>query len=561
MIIDRELLQRLLVEPGHITATQLDSVVGKSEQTHKHLLQILVEDGYISDTNLGRTIADNFGYKFIDLTQEVIPRDLLLIIPEAVAREQHIVAYYEDTTVVHVATTQPDNYELIQFLKKKTGKHVDVSYATYLGISEALRSYKSDLRLQVQKLVDTLEQDPRNESSIIELVNLILEYSYDSGTSDIHIEPLENSSIVRFRIDGVLHEVVSYPKTLHEQVIFRIKIMSRLRTDEHAATQDGRFEYKKDSIKFDVRVSLVPTVQGENIVMRLLTSEGAHQVNLHDLGYSDNHAAILKRAIEKPHGMILSVGPTGSGKSTTLYTILQMLNTPDVNIMTIEDPVEYNIENIQQIPVNLKKNVTFSTGLRSIVRQDPDIVMVGEIRDAETAGIAVNAAMTGHLLLSTLHANDASTTFPRLIDLGVEPFLLASSLNIVIAQRLVRRICDKCRESYPITPEEKLVIEQSAELTIKIQELSKGKSLSDIRFYRGRKCDDCNNTGYRGRIGIFEILEINQDIRSLIVQKSSADVIETKARELGMHSMASDGLEKIFQGVTTLEEVILATKT
>ncbi len=561
MELTQDILHRILVEPGHITADQLQSVFKKAEETKKHILQILVEDGYISDNNLGRTIADDFGYKFIDLEQETIHKDLLTIIPEAVARKQHAIAYHENDDAVYVATTKPDNYAFFQLLSKKTGKRIESAYATFLGINRALHAYKSDLHLRVQQLVDTLERDPKNESSIIELVNLILEYSFDSGTSDIHIEPLENTSSVRFRIDGILHEVVSYPKSLHNQVIFRIKIMSRLRTDEHAATQDGRFEYKTNAMKFDVRVSLVPTVHGENIVMRLLTSEGAHQVNLIDLGYSVKDADTIKRAIEKPHGMILSVGPTGSGKSTTLYTLLQMLNTPDVNIMTIEDPVEYNIEHIQQIPVNTKKNVTFATGLRSIVRQDPDIVMVGEIRDAETAGIAVNAAMTGHLLLSTLHANDAATTFPRLIDLGVEPFLLASSLNVVIAQRLVRRICDKCRESYPITPEEKLVIEQSPELKAKVHELSQGKQLSDVRLYHGRKCDDCNQTGYRGRVGIFELFDINQDIRSLIVQKASSDVIEAKARSFGMQSMAADGLDKAFQGITTLEEVILATKT
>jgi type IV pilus assembly protein PilB len=560
MEITKEILYRLLVEPGHITEEFLNIVFLKSEKTKKSPLQILVEDGYISDTNLGRTIADEFGYKFIDLSKEKIQKELLTIIPEPVARKQKTIAYHTDDTTVYVASVHPDNHEFFQLLSKKTGKRIDVTYATYLGMNSALHSYKSDLRLRVQKLVDILEKNPKDESGIIELVNLILEYSYDSGTSDIHIEPLENSSIVRFRIDGILHEVVSYPKPLHERVIFRIKIISRLRTDETAATQDGRFEFDTNTIKFDVRVSIVPTVHGENVVMRLLKSEGAHQVKLTELGYSRKDAETIMRAIEKPHGMILSVGPTGSGKSTTLYTLLQLLNTPDINIMTLEDPVEYNIENIQQIPLNLKKNLTFANGLRSIVRQDPDIIMVGEIRDGETASIAVNAAMTGHLLLSTLHANDAATTFPRLIDLSVEPFLLASSLNIVIAQRLVRRICDKCRESYSITPEEKMVIEQSEELTTKAKELG-SKELSDIRFYRGRKCDDCNQTGYRGRIGIFEIFEINQEIRSLVVQKASSDVIEKTARKFGMNSMAADGLDKVFQGITTLEEVILATKT
>jgi type II secretory ATPase GspE/PulE/Tfp pilus assembly ATPase PilB-like protein len=306
---------------------------------------------------------------------------------------------------------------------------------------------------------------------------------------------------------------------------------------------------------------MVPTTKGENVVMRLLVAESAHQSKLEDLGYSPKHANILRSAIMKPHGMVLSVGPTGSGKSTTLYTLLQMVNTPDVNVMTIEDPVEFNIDHIQQIPVNLKKNVTFATGLRSIVRQDPDIIMVGEIRDAETANIAVNAAMTGHLLLSTLHANDAATTFPRLIDLGVEPFLLASSLNIVIAQRLVRRICNRCRESYLLTPEEQLLVEHNPEIKKHLDKFSGNKPLAEVRLYRGGKCDDCNQTGYVGRIGIFEIFEIVQDLRTLIIAKSSADVITAKARELGMESMEADGIEKAFQGITTLEEIVRATKS
>lgn len=561
MEITAQTLKQFLVDPGHLTEEQLANVFTLSEQTKKPPLDIVVDQGYLSEENLGRVIADGFGCRFVDLRTEKVARDTLLIIPEVVARSQQMVAYSQDDTAVYVATTNPENYELIKLLEKKTGKQVIVAYTTAQGIDAALHSYKSDLRAKVQQLVDMLEKDPRNESGVIELVNLILEYAYDNNASDIHIEPLENASVVRFRIDGILHEVVTYPKQLHETVVFRLKIISRLRIDEHATAQDGRFEYKADTGRFDVRVSIVPTTHGENVVMRILAAESSHQSRLDELGYTPNHIDIIRKAIAKPYGMILSVGPTGSGKSTTLYTLLQMLNRPEVNIMTIEDPVEFNIEHIQQIPVNVKKDLTFANGLRSIVRQDPDIVMVGEIRDSETANISVNAAMTGHLLLSTLHANDASTTFPRLIDLGVEPFLLASSLNMVVAQRLVRRICDKCRESYSLTEEEKLAIEQNPEIKAKVDTLSEGKPLSEVRFYHGTKCADCGNTGYNGRIGIFEIFEINQELRTLIIQKSSADVIQAKAREMGMESMAADGVNKIFQGITTLEEVIRVTKS
>ncbi|OHA59545.1 MAG: hypothetical protein A2589_01635 [Candidatus Vogelbacteria bacterium RIFOXYD1_FULL_46_19] len=561
MIVSNEQLNSLLVKPGHLTEEQLGRALTRATELKQSVLEVLVKDGYISDDHLGQTLADSLGLRFVSLHEMVIDKNLLQIIPEAVASSQQVVVYNEDDERVAVATTNPNNYEFFELLEKKTGKRVDVALTTAGSIGAALRGYKSDRRERAEQLVQSLTKQETSEEGIIELVNLVMEYAYDNGASDIHIEPLEESSSVRFRIDGILHEILTYPKPLHEKIIFRLKIMSRLRTDEHAATQDGRFEYAANQIKFDVRVSVVPTTRGENVVMRLLTTESAHKVNLSDLGYSPAYEEMIKKAILKPHGMILSVGPTGSGKSTTLYTLLQLLNSPEVNVMTIEDPVEYNIEHIQQIPVNVKKNVTFSTGLRSIVRQDPDIIMVGEIRDTETANIAVNAAMTGHLLLSTLHANDAATTFPRLIDLGVEPFLVASSLNIVIAQRLVRRICDKCRESYVLPAEEQLVINQNPELLAAAVELSGGKAVTDIRLYRGRKCDDCNQTGYQGRIGIFEVFEMNEELRSLVIQKASAGTIEQAARAEGRSSMAVDGLRKAFQGITTLAEIIRVTKS
>ncbi len=561
MELNHELLTQLLVEPGHITRESFDAAQKESANRNVPLTTIIIEKGLMTDDQLGRLLADGYGIPFIDLTAERIERDVLLTIPELVARNQQAIVFKTDDVHVYVATPRPDNYEFLKLLEKKVGKQVVVHYTTALGIKEALHGYKSDLRTRVQELVALLTRDTHNESGIIELVNLILEYAYDNAASDIHIEPLEDASMIRFRIDGILHEVVTYPKALHETVVFRLKIMSRLRIDEQAATQDGRFEYRNDELKFDVRVSIIPATHGENVVMRILAAESNHLNRLEDLGYSAKHLAMIHNAISKPYGMLLSVGPTGSGKSTTLYTLLQMLNRPEVNLMTIEDPVEFNIDHVQQMPVNPKKGVTFATGLRSIVRQDPDIVMVGEIRDAETANIAVNAAMTGHLLLSTLHANDASTTFPRLIDLGVEPFLLASSLNVVIAQRLVRRICDRCRESYLLTDQEQAVIEQSAELKNKVLSLSAGKPLNEIRLYHGVGCEECNHTGYVGRVGIFEVVEITQDLRTLITQKASADVIQAKARELGMESMAADGIEKMFQGITTLSEVVRVTKS
>ncbi|MBU1159753.1 GspE/PulE family protein, partial [Patescibacteria group bacterium] len=399
--------------------------------------------------------------------------------------------------------------------------------------------------------------------------------------SDIHIEPLGNIVSVRFRIDGVLHEVANYPINIHEKIVFRIKIMSKLRTDEHSSAQDGRFDYaphtditdynrSSRSVKsvaisenqrhvFDVRVSVMPITNGENVVMRLL-SERSRRLSLEDLGLWADDFEKVKRAASKPYGMLLTVGPTGSGKTTTLYALLQILNKPEVNIMTIEDPVEYDIERVQQTQVNMKKNLNFTTGLRSIVRQDPDIIMVGEIRDNETADIAINAAMTGHLLLSTLHANDAATAFPRLIEMGIEPFLVASSVNIIIAQRLVRKICEQCRQSYFLSQEEIDLIKSEPNLLNVVEQISGEKDISKIRFFKGSGCKTCNNVGYRGRTGIFEVMEVNDDIRPLIIQKASSDVIYKKAKETGMDSMLHDGVMKIFQGVTTLNEVIRVTK-
>jgi type II secretory ATPase GspE/PulE/Tfp pilus assembly ATPase PilB-like protein len=345
--------------------------------------------------------------------------------------------------------------------------------------------------------------------------------------------------------------------------------MSRLRTDEHAAPQDGRFSFApgetetdKNAETFDIRLSILPVTNGENIVMRIL-AEQSQRFSLTDLGFSATDLEKVQRASRKPYGMILSVGPTGAGKTTTLYAVLQILNTSDVNIMTIEDPVEYAVEHVQQTQMNEKKKLTFATGLRSIVRQDPDIIMVGEIRDNETAAIAINAAMTGHLVLSTLHANDAGTTFPRLVDMSIEPFLIASSVNVVIAQRLTRRVCERCRTNYFLGADELALLEAEPELAQLIKRFSGKKDIKKIRFYRGAKnnCKLCGDTGYHGRVGIFEVMEVSDKVRALIASRASADVITKEARAEGMKTMLEDGIEKVLEGRTTLEEIIRATKT
>lgn len=386
--------------------------------------------------------------------------------------------------------------------------------------------------------------------SIINLVDAMITSAYKSRSSDIHIDPEENRVRVRFRIDGVLHDIYEFPKGIQSEVVTRIKVLSGLRTDEHQAAQDGRFRVvikdEADNVFVDMRVSIAPTYYGENIVMRLLVAQSG-AFDLAGLGFMGKDLERVKRAITKPYGMILATGPTGSGKTTTLYTILKVLNTPDVSIITIEDPIEYAIEGIDQLQVNPRTNLTFAKGLRAILRQDPNVIMVGEIRDEETAGIAVNAALTGHLLLSTLHTNDASTAFPRLIDMKVEPFLIASTVNIVIGQRLVRRICVHCRVERPVT---------EAELQSLAEVLPMDSLKTKMVFYSGKGCDACDNSGYLGRVGIHEVLDVDDEIRDAIMHRANADEIRVIAVKNGMTTMIQDGFNKVLNGITTVEEIL-----
>lgn len=398
-----------------------------------------------------------------------------------------------------------------------------------------------------EEIVDALSA-PLEDISVIEVVDKIVDYAYRTRTSDIHFDPAEDKVIVRLRIDGVLQRVFEIPKNLQEEIISRIKVLSGLRTDEHNATQDGRFRAQLPNARFDIRVSIAPTYYGENAVLRLLTEQG-QVFTLPEIGFSERDLQIVERASLKPYGMILATGPTGSGKTTTLYTILKKLNTEAVSIITIEDPIEYSIEGLQQIQVNPQTGLTFANGLRSILRQDPNIIMVGEIRDEETASIAVNAALTGHLLLSTLHTNDAATTLPRLLDMKVEPFLIASTVNIAIGQRLVRKICPSCKQKKKLTTVDLHGL--AATVPKELLEKMRGREL-----YYGEGCKECSGTGYHGRIGIHEVLEVTPAIREAIMQRMSASQIKDIAVREGMTTMIEDGLAKVLAGITTVEEVL-----
>ena len=398
---------------------------------------------------------------------------------------------------------------------------------------------------------DAVEKELAREGSvsIIALIDELLKKAASARASDIHIDPLHQELRVRLRVDGVLMDAYRIPKNIHSEVIARIKVLASLRTDEHQATQDGRFRHfldGTDSNFVDVRVSIAPTFHGENVVLRLLSDRAAHYT-LEMLGFSEGDQAKILHAIHKPNGMILSTGPTGSGKTTTLYTLIKMLNAPEVSIVTIEDPIEYAIGNIEQIQVNSRTSLTFANGLRSILRQDPDIIMVGEIRDAETANIAVNTALTGHLLLSTLHTNDAATTLPRLLDMGIDAYLVASTINIAIGQRLVRRICTFCKEEVPASD----ALAKSLEKLPIPQKVTAGEL-----FHKGKGCGVCNGSGYAGRVCINEIIVADTDIREAIMRKASSNELKSIAIKNGMTTMLEDGFLKVRTGETTIEEVL-----
>ena len=549
-------LYKLILENQIVDEKLLKDTQNLATRKKLPLYDALLEKDLVTDENLGKLIADFLQVPFITLDKQVIPLDILRIIPEEIADRQKTIIFGKSQAGLKLATFYTGNTDFINMLSKKAGQKIDIYFATPRDIKKSLNLYKKELQTTFDELlknqVNEAGKASVKEAPVANIVDTLIEYAYRSNASDIHIEPEEESSLVRFRIDGVLHDELKIPKELHDQIITRIKVLSKLRTDEHLSAQDGKLQMKLKEEELDVRVSIVPIVEGEKSVLRLLTSH-YRQFGLTDLGMGSNALERVKKGFEKPFGMVLSTGPTGSGKTTSIYAILKILNTREKNIATIEDPVEYEIEGINQIQVNPKTNLTFAEGLRSILRQDPDIIYVGEIRDEETADIAINSAMTGHLVLSTLHTNDAATAFPRLIDMKVEPFLVASTVNIIIAQRLVRKICEKCKFSFTKTLDE---------LTKQFPKDSVEKFLgtgAEIRLYQGKGCSVCHSTGYSGRIGIFEVLAVSESIKELITQKADSDVIDKKAREEGMVTMHEDGLNKVQLGVTTIEEILRAT--
>jgi len=552
-------IYKIISKIGLINQEVLDTALKTATDKKEKLSTFLIKQNLIKSDEIGKLISNSIHIPFIDLSKQKIKSEDLKLIPEIVSRKQKIIVFGRDKDGTKVAMNNPFDYGMIKALEKKIGDNVVQYFATEYDINNSFvlyrKSIKEEYAANIQKRAIEAQGSRVEDVSVVKLVDDLFNYAYNNHASDIHIEPENKEINIRFRIDGILYDVLALPKTILNVIISRIKILAKLRTDENRKAQDGKVLTHIDGEKIDIRVSIIPTTQGEKAVLRLLSSKGKY-FDLQDLGMSSHDMNIVNRAVRKPYGMILSTGPTGSGKTTSLYSLIKILNNRDINICTIEDPVEYDLAGVNQIQVDTKTNLTFADGLKSLLRQDPDIMMVGEIRDKETANIAVNSAMTGHLVLSTLHTNDAATSLPRLLDMEVEPYLVASTVNIIIAQRLLRRICMKCIVSYTLDDKEM----EDLRKDIDIDKFINTKEISNLRLYKGKGCDSCNNTGYSGRIGIFEILEMKEDIKELVIEKSDSDKIKEQAIADGMITIAEDGFNKVVSGLTTLEELLRVIK-
>ncbi len=545
MKINNQDLAKSLIEGSYLEEAVALEALKKAEKEKMSLYDYLVESDFLTNDLIGQAIAESYGLPYADLNSLIPSREQVLKIPENLAKEERLVLFSENDEEVTITSDVSDikkSQEKIEVLFPN--KKINFAFSLSADINNCLLHYRKALETRFSKII---AQQKRVAPEIIEE---ILADAVNFKTSDIHFEPQEKEVIIRFRVDGVLQEAGRIPKEYYENIVNRLKIQAHLRIDDHFSAQDGAIRFRHNERKIDARLSLVPTLDGETIVLRLL-ADYMRGFALSDLGLLPSNQKILEQSSSKPFGMILVTGPTGSGKTTTLYAILKSINNPQINITTIEDPVEFKIQGTNQIQVNTQTGLTFAKGLRSIVRQDPDIILVGEIRDRETAEISVNAALTGHLLLSTFHANDAATSIPRLVDMGIEPFLLASTLELIIAQRLVRVICDSCRFSKKVPRSQIEKILPEAKLYFPEEE---------ITLYEGHGCPACSGTGFKGRLGIFEFIKVSPNMQALIIKNPSSQEIWTLARKEGALSLFEDGLEKVKSGVTTIEELLRIAK-
>lgn len=591
MRISDSSIEKILRQGEVISESQLAELKMEAERTHHSLQTIILEHKILSEVQLGQKIGEYINVPFVTIEPKDIPDDVLKRIPEHIARQYNVVLFAaDDNGVLSLAMEDPDDVQALNFIQKEIGYNIKVFLATKNNILDCLENYRGNITDELDEVVSIqsgAESDSQNvseeeiseNSPIAQTVNLLLEYAIKSGASDIHIEPREDFVQVRYRIDGVLKEVNKLPRNVQGALVSRIKILSNLKIDERRVPQDGRFKIKVSGKQYALRVSTLPIADGEKIVMRIL-DESNQAVALDSLGYWGLSLSTLKDAMAQPNGMILVTGPTGSGKSTSLFSVLSELNTPDVNISTIEDPVEYKIPGVNQTQTNAKAGMTFASGLRALLRQDPNIIMVGEIRDGETANLGVQAALTGHLVFSTLHTNNAATCLPRLLDMGIEPFLIASTVKAVIGQRLVRRLCMHCRQQYVPDAGELAYIVQMFNLKRgSMQRLhaleqqaaadkiggSTPLGSTDVTIqYLWRPnpegCDECGHNGFKGRVGIYEVLGISIPIQKMITANATSNEIQQQAITEGMVTMQTDGFVKSLRGVTTLEEVLRATR-
>lgn len=532
----------LLVREKYISEKEIKKAEKLAKKKNISLVTYLIENNYLNIDIIGQAIAEYFGIPYADLNSLPATTEQVRALPEDIAKRYRLVPFKYDDKTITIATDNPNQAGLLELIMQLfPDRQVALAYALPANIDASLIYYQKPLETRLSNII---ESKGRVAPELLEeIFNDALIYH----ASDIHFEPRHKNVFVRFRIDGVLHETGRIPKEYYENILNRIKVQSDLRIDEHFAAQDGSLQYEKDGAVVDIRTSIIPTVEGEKVVLRILSAY-VRGFSLGDLGLSLTHQQVLEEAAKKPFGMILVAGPTGSGKTTTLYALLKLVNNPNINITTIEDPVEYKMLGVNQIQINPRTNLTFAKGLRSIVRQDPDIILVGEIRDKETAEIAVNAALTGHLLYSTFHANNAATAIPRLLDMGIEPFLLTSTLEVIIAQRLVRKICDHCRYSITKKPED-FDMSQFRLVAPYFPDKS-------ITLYQGKGCEICGHTGYKGRTAIFEFIRITPDMQNLILHSPSTQEIWQLARKEGLKTLFEDGIEKIKTGITTLEELL-----
>lgn len=584
MYIQKKQLKDFIIDAGLVSRADFEKIEKEFEKNNKDenkedLEKLLVSKGLITEDDLRRMQAYVLGIPFVNLKGKKIPFEVLSLIPEPIARNNNIIAFKKDEKTLEVAMLDTDDLVAIDFVKKKVKLKILPRLTDNKSIKEVLLQYQKTLKDEFGDIIKRESESLKEISDasggekvsemelkklaedlpVIRIVDSLLRHAIIQNASDIHIEPMENQILVRYRIDGILHDAMTLPKSASSSITARIKVLSKLKLDEKRLPQDGRFKVEVNNEKVSFRVSILPTYFGEKTVMRLL-KENVSGFSLEGLGFHGEGLERIYEATKLKTGMILTTGPTGSGKTTTLYTVLDILNTPDVNISTVEDPVEYQMPRINQTQVKPSIGFTFASGLRSLVRQDPDIIMVGEIRDEETASLAINAALTGHLVFSTLHTNSASGAVPRLIDMDAEPFLLVSTVSVIIAQRLVRKLCSS-KEKYFLNKDEITLLKKSVDLD-KVLEILKKENIVDkkiswekILFYRPKNTSECED-GYSGRIGIHEILKMSSPIKELIMKGATSEAIEEQAKKEGMLTMIEDGIFKAVQGITTIEEVL-----